>query len=61
MINQKLVFAKIDRLAGIVSFKKLKNENGILNEWRFDIHKILDLADHTTNLVTREYDVVAKA
>lgn len=56
-INNKLVAAKIDRLGGLVIFKQKKNENDVLNEWRFDIHKILDLVDNTCNLINREYDV----
>jgi len=40
MINNKLVFAKIDRLGKVIVFKQKKNENEILNEWRFDVHKI---------------------
>ena len=56
-INHKLVNAKIDRLNGLVNFKQRKNENEVLNEWRFDIHKILDLVDNTCNLINREYDV----
>jgi len=58
-INHKLVNAKLDRLQGLVNFKQRKNENEILNEWRFDIHKILDLVDNTCNLINREYDVEA--
>jgi len=58
-INHKLVLAKIDRIRGVVNFKQRKNENEVLNEWRFDIHKILDLVDNTCNLINREYDVEA--
>jgi len=61
MINHKLVTARINRPDGIVSFKQKKTENEHLNEWRFDIHKILDLVDNTTNLINREYDVEATA
>ena len=61
MINNKLVFAKINRLDKNIVFKQKKNENEILNEWRFDIHKILDLVDQTTNLINREYDINAVA
>lgn len=59
MINNKLVFAKIDRLSKVILFKQKTNENEILNEWRVDVHKILDLVDQTTNLINREYDVNA--
>jgi len=61
MINNKLVFAKINRLDALIDFRKKKNENEILNDWRFDIHKILDLVDQTSNLITREYDINAIA
>jgi len=55
-INKKLISAKIDRVQSTVYFKHQRNENTILNEWRSDIHQILDLVDHTCNLINREYD-----
>jgi len=58
MINNKLVFAKINRPESIIAFKKKKNENDNLNEWRYDIHRILDLVDSTANLIGREYDII---
>eukprot|EP01016_Furgasonia_blochmanni_P046461 TRINITY_DN669_c0_g2_i12.p1 TRINITY_DN669_c0_g2~~TRINITY_DN669_c0_g2_i12.p1 ORF type:complete len:479 (+),score=184.05 TRINITY_DN669_c0_g2_i12:74-1510(+) len=59
MINMKLVFARIDRVEGTAVFKKRKNENEILNEWVFDINKLVDLADKTCNLISRENDLKA--
>jgi len=56
-INKKFIRAKIDRVQSTVYFKHQKNENTILNEWRSDIHQILDLVDHTCNLINREYDI----
>ncbi len=56
-INKKLIHSKIDRIQGLVYFKQKKTENDVLNEWRSDIHKILDLVDHTCNLINREYDI----
>jgi len=61
MINNKLVYAKINRLDGVIIFKQKKNENEFLNEWRFDVHKILDLVDSSSNLINREYDINAQA
>jgi 26S proteasome regulatory subunit N5 len=61
MINNKLVFAKVNRLDSLIDFRKKKNENETLNDWRFDLHKILDLVDQTSNLITREYDINATA
>ena len=57
MINNKLIVAKIDRIEGIISFKPKKNENETLNEWVFDLGKVLDLVDKTCNLINRENDV----
>lgn len=59
MINKKLIVARIDRLHGTISFKTKKSENEVLNEWRVDIHKILDLVDSTCNLINRENELLA--
>jgi len=55
--NKKLIHSKIDRIQSLVYFKHKKTENEVLNEWRSDIHKILDLVDHACNLINREYDI----
>ena len=47
MIFDKIIFARIDRLTGIINFNKRKNENETLNEWVGDVHKILGLVDST--------------
>lgn len=57
MINNKLIVAKINRIEGIISFKPKKNENEVLNEWVFDLGKVLDLVDKTCHLINRENDV----
>lgn len=54
MIFEKILYARIDRLTGIINFNKRKNENEILNEWSADVHKILSLVDSTVNLINRE-------
>ena len=51
------MYARIDRLTGIVNFLPKKNENETLNEWTFDVHKLLTLVDSTCNLINREYEV----
>jgi len=38
MIFDKILFARIDRLTGIVDFNRLKNENEVINDWSADIH-----------------------
>ncbi len=57
MIFEKVVYARIDRLTNIVTFKRRKNENEVLNEWTADVHKLLALMDSTCNLINREHEV----
>jgi len=57
MINDKVIFGKIDRMSGIINFKVKKNENEILNEWAVDINSVLHLIDQTCNLIKREEEV----
>ena len=54
MIFSKIIYARIDRLTGIVTFTKKKNENDVMNDWSSDIHKLLGLVDSTCNLINRE-------
>lgn len=61
MINNKMVVAKIDRINGIISFKHKKNENEIMNEWVYDVNKLLDIVDKTSNLINRENDGVQES
>lgn len=58
MINKKMVMAKIDRIHGIVNFRTKKNENEEMNEWVFDINKLMDVVDKTCNLIKRENEVL---
>jgi len=57
MVFEKIIYARIDRLTGIVVFSPKKNENEILNEWTLDVHKLLGLVDSTCNLINREHEV----
>jgi len=61
MINNKMIVAKIDRIHGIITFKHKKNENEIMNEWVYDVSKLLDVVDKTCNLINRENDVGKEA
>eukprot|EP01017_Pseudomicrothorax_dubius_P013355 TRINITY_DN1583_c0_g1_i4.p1 TRINITY_DN1583_c0_g1~~TRINITY_DN1583_c0_g1_i4.p1 ORF type:complete len:250 (+),score=84.89 TRINITY_DN1583_c0_g1_i4:61-750(+) len=60
MINAKLVYAKIDRVSGIVDFRKKRTDHEILDEWNTDISKLLDLVDQTCNLIKRDNDPTAQ-
>lgn len=51
----KSVYARIDRPAGIVDFRKKRNVNDVLNAWSGDVSKVLDLVEKTSHLVSKEY------
>lgn len=61
MINNKMIVAKIDRINGIINFRHKKNENEIMNEWVYDVSKLLDVVDKTCNLINRENEAGKEA
>ena len=61
MINNKMIVAKIDRISGVINFRHKKNENETMNEWVYDVSKLLDVVDKTCNLINRENDAVKEA
>ncbi len=54
MVVNKRLFAKINRLAGIVVFQKNKFTNDTLNEWNYDIRTLLDKVEQVNHLINRE-------
>ena len=48
------VTAKIDRLAGVINFRRPKDPNDILNEWSQNINSLMSLVNKTTHLITKE-------
>lgn len=54
MINEGLINAKIDRLDGVVDFKKKRTDDEVLDEWVEDVNNLLTLVDQTCNLIHRE-------
>ncbi|ODO05584.1 hypothetical protein I350_04641 [Cryptococcus amylolentus CBS 6273] len=55
LVTSKTVYARIDRPAGIVDFRKKQNVNGTLNGWSGDLGKMLDLVEKASHLVSKEY------
>jgi len=53
LVTDKTVYARIDRPAGIVTFKQKKTNYKILNEWSGDVSKILSLVEKTSHLVSK--------
>ena len=54
LVVNKTIYARIDRLAGIVSFVPRKDPNTILNEWSQNINSLLDLIVKTNHLIAKE-------
>jgi len=48
------VSAKIDRLDGVVDFRREKDPNEVLNEWSSSISEIMALVMQTTHLINKE-------
>lgn len=57
MVSDKLVWARIDRPAGIVSFAKPQDPSETLAAWAGDIGECLSLVEKTTHLINREFMV----
>ena len=53
LVTDKTVYARIDRPAGIVSFKQKRSINEVLNLWSGDIGKMLSLVEKTSHLVSK--------
>jgi len=54
LVVNKTVFAKIDRLAGIINFCKPRDPSDILNEWSHSVNKLMKLVNKTTHLIAKE-------
>lgn len=54
LVSSKTIFAKIDRPAGVVSFRKRKDPNDVLNEYSSSVSSLLSLLDKATHLIQRE-------
>ncbi|KAJ3369449.1 26S proteasome non-ATPase regulatory subunit 12 [Kappamyces sp. JEL0680] len=60
LVVKKTIYARLDRLSGIVTFDARKDANAVLNEWSGTVHSLLDLIVKTTHLITKE-EMVAQA
>ena len=54
MVTEKELFARINRLDGIIRFKRKQTENELLNAWKADTDKLLDLVDLTCHQIHKE-------
>jgi 26S proteasome regulatory subunit N5 len=54
MVTSKALYARIDRPAGVVTFKKPQKPNELLNDWSGDISKLLNLVESTCHQIHKE-------
>jgi len=54
LVTAKTVYAKIDRLNGIVVFQPPKDAGETMNNWSRDISDLMHLLNKTTHLITKE-------
>ncbi|ORY91686.1 hypothetical protein BCR35DRAFT_286656 [Leucosporidium creatinivorum] len=59
LVSSKTVYAKIDRPAGIVSFKAPRTGDQVLNEWSSDVGKLMGLIEKSCHLIAKEHAVHA--
>lgn len=57
LVNKGMINAKINRPKGIIKFNKIENNesiNSILNDWCYDVEKLLDEIDQIGHLINKE-------
>ncbi|XP_010225497.1 PREDICTED: 26S proteasome non-ATPase regulatory subunit 12-like [Tinamus guttatus] len=54
LVVNKTIFAKVDRLAGIINFQRPKDPNNILNDWSHKLNSLMALVNKTTHLIAKE-------
>lgn len=54
MVVLKTLVAKVDRPAGIVSFRTAQDSNEILNSWSVNIEKLLELVEKSCHQIHKE-------
>ncbi|SCU81343.1 LAME_0B06612g1_1 [Lachancea meyersii CBS 8951] len=54
LVNQGIIYAKINRPAKIVNFGKPKNSSSLLNEWSSNVDQLLEQIETIGHLITKE-------
>ena len=54
LVVKGTVYARIDRPAGIVTFRETKDPNEVLNEWSHNLNSLMALVSKTTHLINKE-------
>lgn len=54
LVVNNTIFAKIDRLAGIVNFTRPRDPSDVLDEWSVSMNKLMGFVNKTTHLIAKE-------
>jgi 26S proteasome regulatory subunit N5 len=54
LVVNKTIFARIDRLKGVITFVARKDQQEILNDWSHNISSLLNLVVKTNHLIAKE-------
>lgn len=54
LVTAKTIYAKIDRPARLVSFKKPSDADDVLNQWSGNMKSLLGLLERIDHLITKE-------
>lgn len=54
LVEKKTIWAKVDRLIGIVNFSAQKDPNEVMNDWSRNIDSLMQLVCKTNHLINKE-------
>lgn len=54
LVVNKTVYAKIDRLSGVITFTKPRDPSDVLNEWSYSVNKLMSLVNKATHMIAKE-------
>ena len=54
LVTKKTVYARIDRPAGIISFRQVQDPSEVLNSWSENLNSLMSLVSRTTHLINKE-------
>ena len=54
LVVNKTVYAKIDRLSGVITFTKPRDPSDVLNEWSYSVNKLMSSVNKATHLIAKE-------
>ncbi|KAI7807403.1 26S proteasome non-ATPase regulatory subunit 12 [Triplophysa rosa] len=54
LVVNKTIYAKVDRLAGVINFQRPKDPNNLLNDWSHKLNSLMSLVNKTTHLIAKE-------